>query len=107
MVTALALLAPMIPSIIQGVELLFAKKDKSGSDKMSTTLATLRTIINNVVVSAVPGQDGNPVTNVTDDALTGAIEATFQQLKSLNMLTAQSSSGNVYILRGTVQSLSI
>jgi len=72
---ALALLLPLIPTLIQGVEGIFANKPKSGTDKMDAVAQALRAVFDKLVTSGVV-----PGGTLTDDAIRGAIEAVFQQI---------------------------
>ena len=69
----LAGLIPLIPALIQTAERLFVKS-KSGKDKMDAVRTALRAVLEKYAVT-----DGSAVT-VTDDYLTGLVEAVFQSL---------------------------
>lgn len=70
----LAALIPLIPTLIQTAERLFVKS-KSGKDKMDAVRTALRAVIEKYAAT-----DGDAAPAVTDDYLTGLVEAVFQTL---------------------------
>ena len=95
------ILLGLAPSIIQGIEKIFGGKAKSGSDKKDAVLQLLRTLAEKIKISLPEFADAN----VTDDALSGAIEAILLQLKASGQLTSQPNSGSLYFVQGTVTPL--
>ncbi len=106
--TLLALLAPLLPSLIQGIEKLFAGKPKSGEDKMKAVIDALRMVIERMMAAGVPLPDGTviPEKSISDDLLRGLIEAELQRLKASGQMTAPVSPvGELFILRGAVTAI--
>lgn len=104
----LALLIPMVPGLIQDVEILFGKvKPKTGETKMSVVMQQLRAALEALKALNVPLPDGTlPATiPVTDDALRLFAESWFQQLKANGQLTRPQQSGTLYLLQGSVTPL--
>lgn len=101
----LALLLPLLPSLIQGVEKIFTKPS-SGPDRMDAVLQAIRQILAKLqTTGTLP--DGTPVPKdpVTDDALRGMIEVVLQNLKVSGQLLAPVVAGDLYVLRGTVTAI--
>ena len=107
----LALILPLVPSIVNGVEALFAKKPASGTDKMSAALQAIRAIVTQFLAAKVPMPDGSapPVGAPTDDALTGMIETVLAQMKTTGTLSATpaatTQAGAIFLVQGTVTPL--
>ncbi len=104
----LALLIPLIPSLIQGVEKIFVKPAPAtptpnapvptGTDKQDAIVQSLRAIFDKLLATGIVP----PGTTVTDDALRGAIEAEFQRLKGTGQLAQPTTLGALYLVQGNV-----
>jgi hypothetical protein len=107
----LALLIPLIPGLIQGIEKIFVKPAPipgapvppaapvpTGTDKMDAIVQSLRAIFEKLLATGIVP----PGTAVTDDALRGAIEAEFQRLKGTGQLTQAPALGALYLVQGNV-----
>lgn len=104
----LGLILPLVPSIVNGVESLFAKKPAAGTDKMAAVLQALRGIIEQFIAAKVPLPDGTtPTASPTDDALKGMVETVLAQMKTTGTLSADPAvpstpAGNLFIVQGLV-----
>lgn len=94
---ALIALAPLLPTLIKGVETLFRGKDKSGADKMDAVMQMARAVVTKMLASGVPGSDGKTLVQPSDEQLLAAAETAFQNMKSTGELM-----NDVYLVRGTV-----
>ncbi len=94
-----ALVAPLLPDIIRGVEQVF-RAPKSGTDRMDVITSTLRAIVDKAVARGEVG--GQP----SDAELRAMVEATFQRMKAAGELTPPPAvtvpESGVYLFRGRV-----
>lgn len=92
-----ALVAPILPDIIRGIEQVF-KAPKSGQDRMDAATQAIRAVVDKAVARGEVG--GSP----TDAEIRALIEATFQRMKAEGQLTAapvvKVPESGVYLLRG-------
>lgn len=97
-------LLPLVPGIIQGVELAFKTKDNTGPDKMAASVDALRMVVERMVAAQVPLPDGTqiPEKSVSDDLLRGLVETEFQRLRATGKLGAATAATDVFLLRGVV-----
>lgn len=102
----IGLLLDLIPPIIQGVELAFSNKPKSGADKMRAVVGSVGQIAEVMLTAGVPLPDGSqiPDQSVDDKVVRGLAEAAFQRLKATGQLSATASVPNsgLFVVRGTV-----
>lgn len=100
----IGVLLQFIPSIIQGVELAFRLKEKSGPDKKQAVVRAVGQIAESMLTAAVPLADGTLVQaqSVDDAELGGVVEAEYQRLKATGKLSASAASTDLFIVRGTV-----
>ena len=99
----IALLINLIPPIIQGVELAFRTKDKSGPDKMQAVLRSVGQITETMLAAGVPLPDGTqkPEKSIDDKVVRGLAEAELARLKAAGRLTA-SPAAELFLVRGVV-----
>ncbi len=123
-----ALLLPLIPGLIQGIQGLFAHAKPAvpaipvspapatpdlGAAKMDALVASVKAMIDKLVSINAPLPDGVlPATiPVTDDALRGFLESIYQQLKSNGQLTPTATqavpNSTLWLVQGTVQALQV
>lgn len=116
----LALLVPLIPGLIQGVQQLFAHAKPVapnpatpapdlGQAKNDAVLQSLRAMVGKLAAINAPLPDGTlPATvPVTDDSLRAAIETVYQQLKAGGNLQPQPAAGALWLVQGTVTALKL
>ena len=77
----LALALPMIKPIVLGVNALFRSKEKSGKDKFAAVLMSIRAVLMQMSNAKVLGEHADNI-QPTDDAVAGAIETIFQEMKT-------------------------
>lgn len=97
--TLLALLVPFVGPAIKFAESVFTQP-KSGETKMGTVVAGLRVFANALISSGqVPAG-----TKVTDDALTGVIEAVLAGMQKDGTLKVgpAHATGQLYLLQGSI-----
>jgi hypothetical protein len=92
------LLISFLPQIINLAEKLIPKA-KSGPEKKSLVQEVFR-IVFEKLRAIDPSQPA-----ITDDMISGMIEAKLQELKDKGQLTAQPNTGALYLLQGTVTPL--
>lgn len=92
-----ALVAPLLPDIIRGVEQVF-RAPRSGQDRMDVIASTLRAIVDKAVARGeVAGQP-------SDAELRALVEATFQRMKAAGELSPPAAvtipESGIYLVRG-------
>jgi hypothetical protein len=118
----LALLLPMIPGLIQGVQAVIKAKpapapgptpappvSAAGQAKADAVLVALRAVIEKLAAINAPLPDGTlpAAVPVTDDALRAAIETIYQQMKAGGNLTPAAPTGTLWLVQGSVQQLKV
>ena len=114
----LALLLPLIPGLIQGVQTLFVKAPTPATaapapdinqTKADAVLQALQAIIAHLKAVNAPLPDGSLPANipVTDDALRASIETLYQQMKAADQLTPAPPTGSLWLVQGSVQALKV
>ncbi len=91
-----ALVAPLLPDIIRGVEQVF-RAPRSGQDRLDVASQAIRAVVDKAVARGDVG--GSP----SDAELRALVEATFQRMKSAGELSAAAvkiPENGVYLLRG-------
>ncbi len=92
-----ALVAPLLPDIIRGVEQVF-RAPRSGQDRLDVASQAIRAVVDKAVARGDVG--GSP----SDAELRALVEATFQRMKSAGELSAPAAvkipENGVYLLRG-------
>lgn len=98
----LAILLPLLPHIVTGVEDLFQLISKSGKSKMSAVLKTVSTLWSEMESAGIIPK-GTPTPS--SDTLIGAIEATLANLKSSGTITTGTgikTPASAYTIQGTI-----
>ena len=92
-----ALVAPLLPDIIRGVEQVF-RAPQSGADRMDVIASTLRAIVSKAVAR------GEVAAQPSDEELRALVEATFQRMKAAGELSAAPPmrQTGVFLFRGTL-----
>jgi hypothetical protein len=103
--TAIAILVPLLPSLISGVEALWSKLDgKQGAAKLSAVTKTVQALWSEMISAGVVPK-GTPEPSI--DAITGAIESVLGMLKQNGTITSGTGTKAAlpsasYILSGTI-----
>lgn len=106
MIGAIAtLVSGLLPSIINGLEGIFAKP-KSGVEKMDAALQMVKAVTDKLVATGVVTKQPTDAP-LTDDALRGMIEGKLAEMKASGALGADPNNAPLYILRGTVTPLGL
>ena len=100
----LALLLPAIPSLVNLAETLFAKKPKSGPDKLNAVTQTLQVLLTQLKSAGLISTDS---LMPSAEGLHGAIEAVLANQKATGQLGQPIPSGSVYIVQGIVTPLNV
>ncbi len=99
-----AVLIPLIPSIINGVEAAFKGVPKSGETKLQAAIRMLAQVPEAMINAKAPLPDGTQVQplSVSDDFLKGLVQAEFQRLSATGTLGNSSAGATLFIVRGTI-----
>ena len=129
----LAILLPLIPGLIQGVQAAFAHvkalppaahppappsptapaapvvAPSIGQTKADVVLQQIRVMVQTLAAINAPLSDGTLPASVpmTDDTLSASIETIYQQLKASQNLTPPSPTGTLFLVQGNVQPLKV
>ncbi len=99
-------LIPLIPSIIQTVELWFKGKDKSGADKMPATVALLQQALTAMIAAKAPLPNGMVPTEQPSNADAQVlIQSVFDKMKASGQLGEVPAAGTLWLVRGIVTAI--